>query len=212
MTKKKSFRYKFTQNPFWDYLNPIEVPIVLSFQNVFHMKNQKMHGFFEWIASFVSSRRIGMLPILMYSLGEFEKSQRLLFQSICVIFASTLTKNLAKRYRPRSFGIYCPNSTASSSFPSRHCCSSFIFSLIMPNLTLQVLFLLLMLINRIALGYHFPIDCLFGFFFGFIATKISDFLTNKLILLILYGICPIIWSSGMRVVSFTNSNFNCTTN
>lgn len=92
-----------------------------------------------------------------------------------------LSKNLIKRERPSSnTGI---NSIISPpdrySFPSGHCASSTLFTLIinqyMPWLSIYfIIWMLIIFISRVGLGLHYISDCIFGAVLGFISFLIAN--------------------------------------
>ena len=92
-----------------------------------------------------------------------------------------LSKNLIKRDRPSpndgSDPIIIPPDKYS--FPSGHCASSTLFTLIvnqyMPWLTLYfVVWMLIIFISRVGLGLHYLSDCIFGIALGFISFLIAN--------------------------------------
>ena len=92
-----------------------------------------------------------------------------------------LSKNLIKRERPSSnVGI---NSIIPPpdkySFPSGHCASSTLFTLIinqyMPSLTVYfIIWMLIIFISRVGLGLHYLSDCIFGVLLGSISFLIAN--------------------------------------
>ena len=92
-----------------------------------------------------------------------------------------LSKNLIKRERPSPDdginSIMLPPDKYS--FPSGHCASSTLFTLIinqyMPCLTLYfVVWMLIIFISRVGLGLHYLSDCIFGVALGFISFLIAN--------------------------------------
>ena len=92
-----------------------------------------------------------------------------------------LSKNLIKRERPSSnVGI---NSIIPPpdkySFPSGHCASSTLFTLIInqyiPSLTVYfIIWMLIIFISRVGLGLHYLSDCIFGVLLGSISFLIAN--------------------------------------
>jgi len=92
-----------------------------------------------------------------------------------------LSKNLIKRERPSSnVGI---NSIIPPpdkySFPSGHCASSTLFTLIInqyiPSLTVYfIIWMLIIFISRVGLGLHYLSDCIFGVLLGSISLLIAN--------------------------------------
>ena len=92
-----------------------------------------------------------------------------------------LSKNLIKRDRPSPNDGIDPIIIPPDkySFPSGHCASSTLFTLIvnqyMPWLTLYfVVWMLIIFISRVGLGLHYLSDCIFGVALGFISFLIAN--------------------------------------
>jgi undecaprenyl-diphosphatase len=92
-----------------------------------------------------------------------------------------LSKNLIKRDRPSSnVGINSIMPPPDKySFPSGHCASSTLFTLIinqyMPWLTVYfIVWMLIIFISRVGLGLHYLSDCIFGVVLGFISFLIAN--------------------------------------
>ena len=92
-----------------------------------------------------------------------------------------LSKNLIKRERPSPDNGINPIIIPPDkySFPSGHCASSTLFTLIinqyMPWLTVYfVVWMLIIFISRVGLGLHYLSDCIFGVVLGFISFSIAN--------------------------------------
>ena len=92
-----------------------------------------------------------------------------------------LSKNLIKRERPSPNDGIDPIIIPPDkySFPSGHCASSTLFTLIvnqyMPWLTLYfVVWMLIIFTSRVGLGLHYLSDCIFGVALGFISFLIAN--------------------------------------
>tara|TARA_Y100001970_G_C14246343_1_gene868547 strand:- start:2132 stop:2647 length:516 start_codon:yes stop_codon:yes gene_type:complete len=92
-----------------------------------------------------------------------------------------LSKNLIKRERPSPSDEISPIITPPDkySFPSGHCASSTLFTLIinqyMPWLTIYfIIWAIIIFISRVGLGIHYLSDCIFGVVLGFISFLIAN--------------------------------------
>lgn len=145
----------------------------------------KFYRLFEFL---VSPKVFSFIPLLLYSLNKHEESILFAKCHIFYIFFTHQIKRLLYRKRPYSYlNIFNHDNVKSSSFPSNHTAGSVILSSFFPkNFTLmKIIFVLLMQLNRIILGCHFPSDTIIGALIGFFILFVSSLIENRIILILI---------------------------
>jgi len=146
--------------------------LTIFFKLITHTSSGKIYPFYALLIPLISDK-----GILIAKTGILAFA----FQVPIYIYS----KNIIKRNRPSAIDGIEPviNPPDKYSFPSGHCASSMLFTLIVnqhiPSITEYfAIWMILVFISRIGLGLHYLTDAISGLFLGilsfFIATKIDN--------------------------------------
>lgn len=186
-----------TQNKFWDFVNSIELPIIIFMQK--HFKAYSSTSFWNFVAKMASASNIRLFPMLLYSLGFEKKAKHLSLSLVYFSLFSSFGKYLIIRRRPGSYeGVHSPACASTSSFPSRHTISITIVSFFLP---FTPIWIILIILSRIMLGMHFLTDCILGVFVGKLALFIAPLNTDPNFCLFLLLVTFRIWSGAYKILS-----------
>lgn len=170
---------------FLNKLNDIEIGMIRNFQKIFLAeKLVNFHRSYEFLSS---PKLFSFIPLLFFSLNRFDKSFQFAKCSIFYIYLSHKFKKLLFRKRPYEYpNIFNPEHVSSSSFPSNHSAGSVILASFFPfHFFVKFLFVLLMLMNRVILGCHFPTDTIAGAIIGLFIIFLSKLIENRIIIILI---------------------------
>ncbi|OHT04872.1 PAP2 superfamily protein [Tritrichomonas foetus] len=199
MPPKAKDHIVLSQNAFWDFLNNIELVLVHICQKLFLAKQlQKFHLLCE---KMLGSYVIGYMPLLVYSLGFYNESQKLGKSLLFYAIFSSFGKHFISRKRPCHYpSVYQPDPAPTSSFPSRHTIAVVVLSQLIPNLYGKVFFIAFMITNRLVLGLHFLTDCLAGIILGLLANKAAGYIEDLDLIIVLSVSALVVWHNCNRIV------------
>ena len=165
-----------------------EIDIYISkFINQLAIKNKLLADFLKLITHTSSGKIYPIYALLIpFTLPEgFLITKIGLIAFAFQIPVYMLSKNIIKRKRP---SIDCGinqiiNAPDKYSFPSGHCASSMLFMLIInqyiPSITIYfIIWVIIILISRIALGLHYLSDGICGFLLGLLSFYVANQVTN----------------------------------
>jgi membrane-associated phospholipid phosphatase len=185
----------------WDTMNRVEIPIVKFFQRVFHAEeNDKLY---EFIAELFSANYISFYPVILYVLGFSNEAATLASGIIVYSLVSSLCKLFLLRKRPYHYGVFSTYIVKSSSFPSRHTIASQIIASVFPSSLVRLLITLVIFINRITKGDHYPTDVFAGVFIGQICVLIVKYVTNRAVIIVIGLIGVNQWQRAARTVGMS---------
>jgi membrane-associated phospholipid phosphatase len=188
-----------SQSRFWDYCNAIEAPIVKLVQAVLFAK--PLWQFWEFIAKLASAKLLAYAPSILYCFGQTREAKRLAISLVFYALLSSFGKSWVIRRRPGSYDdIFAGNCAVTSSFPSRHTIATTVFGNFLPA-ALQMPYMILLIIDRIACGQHFLSDCLVGITIGKLALVLAPRVENPNLSTALLILALQVWSGGARILA-----------
>lgn len=196
-SKRRQQHLLRTQNKFWDFINSIELPIIIFMQK--HFKAYSTTSFWNFIAKMASPTKIRLLPMIFYSLGFEDQAKHLAISLVYFSLFSSFGKYLIVRRRPGSYeGVHSPACAGTSSFPSRHTISITIVAFFLP---FTMIWIVLIIMSRIMLGMHFLTDCILGVFVGKLALFVAPLITDPNFCLFLLLVTFRVWSGAYKILS-----------
>ncbi|OHS97942.1 PAP2 superfamily protein [Tritrichomonas foetus] len=185
------------QHKVWDAIHNIELPIIIFIQKVFNVSQTII--FWDTVSRIGRAKPISLTPLILFALGKYEKAKHLSKSLIFFSLLSSIGKLVMKRRRPGSYPeVYALCCSSSSSFPSRHMIGFTIVSYFFP---FRWFFIILMMIDRIVTGLHYPSDCFFGYLLGEISLVMAKYIFDANLIVFLLFLAVIIWPNGGKILS-----------
>jgi membrane-associated phospholipid phosphatase len=187
-----------TQSRFWDFCNALENPIIHFLQFIFLAG--PLATFWLRVAKLGSATLFSFAPLVLFCLGCPHNAKRLALSFVFYALFSSMGKFWIRRRRPFSYdGVVCANKVSTSSFPSRHSIGVTIFAAFLWE-PLQIPYLALLVVDRLAAGMHYLTDCLVGVAIGLLALKAAEFVENVNLMTMLLVLALQVWASGAKIL------------
>jgi hypothetical protein len=147
-----------------------------------------------------SATLFSFAPLVLFCLGCPDNAKRLALSFVFYALFSSMGKFWIRRRRPFSYdGVVCIDIVSTSSFPPRHSIGVTIFAAFLWQ-PLQIPYLALLVIDRLAAGMHYLTDCLAGVAIGLLALKAAELVENVNFITALLVLALQVWKGGAKIL------------